>query len=97
LQHPSTEDLFNLHSAVLITYGKAFETEDADEDSNLFGQICKSTRPHSSNTGVNIANLRLSKPSYISLCSFTDFLKDKQLSSKFDHEAEMIKDQHYED
>jgi hypothetical protein len=89
-----------LHSPVLITYGKAFQTEDADEDSNRFGQICQPTRLESSNTGVRIPNLRLAKPSYISLCSFTDSLKDKQLSSKlimFDHEARMIKDQYCED
>jgi hypothetical protein len=95
LQHPSTEELLN-YSAVLITYGKAFETEDADEDSNLFGQICQPTLLDSSNTGVSIVNLILSKPSYISLRSFTDSLKDKQLPSKhiiFDHEAGMIKDQ----
>jgi hypothetical protein len=100
LQHPWAEELFNFHSAVVITYGKTFQTEDADEDSNLFGQICQPTRLDSSNTGVSIANLRLSKPSYISLCSFTDSLKDKQLSSElimFDHGAWMIKAQYCED
>jgi hypothetical protein len=44
------EELYNLHLAVLITYGKAFETEEADEDSKLFGQICQPTRLDSSNT-----------------------------------------------
>ena len=99
LQNPSSEKLFKLHSAFLITYGKALETKDADKDSNLFAQICQTTRLDSSNIGVSIANLILSKPSYISLCSFTSSLKDKQLSRKliiFDHEAGMIKDQYCE-
>jgi len=92
--------LFNLHSAVLITYGKTFETKDAAEDSNLFGKICQPTRLHSSNTGVSIANRRLSKPPYISLCGFADSLKDKQLSGKrimFHHKAGITDDQYCED
>jgi hypothetical protein len=44
------EELYNFHLAVLITYGKAIETEEADEDSNLFGHICQPTSLDSSNT-----------------------------------------------
>jgi hypothetical protein len=74
-QHPSSEKLFNLHSAFLINYGEAFETENADKDSNLFAQICQAKRLDSSNTGVSIADLILSKLLYISLCCFTNSLK----------------------
>ena len=38
-QHPSTEELLNLHLEHLITYGKSLETEDADEDANLLDKF----------------------------------------------------------